>query len=220
MGKLGVLEVEKPSSNGVHLEKITIPQLELRNITFRIVGSAPLIVHAWSEKAKSMMRDKQAKKASRGKPVRDPQQDYLDSLYVIDPEAPTYGFPVIAFKAAAVNAATQVDAKKTHMRSAFHVVNGVTTHQGTLVPIAFENLVMREDMVRIGMGVADMRYRGEFQGWSCDLDIRYNARAISLEQLVALFNAAGFGVGVGEWRPEKDGMNGTFEVGEIFDGKQ
>lgn len=205
-----------PTTNG-ESQSIHIPQLELRTVRFRLVGTAPLIMHAWSEKAKSLMRDKQQKKASRGKAVRDPEQDYLDSMYVIDRKKGIYGFPAIAFKAAAVNAAVQVDAKKTHMRSSFHIVNGETTNQGTLVPIKYSKIVQREDMVRIGMGVADMRYRAEFQGWSADLDIRYNARMISLEQLIALFNAAGFGIGVGEWRPEKDGMNGTFSVGEIYD---
>jgi hypothetical protein len=220
---------EKPSTNGkaaasgngvATIEKVVVPQLELKTVTLQIVGTSPLIVHAWSEKAKTMMKDKQAKKASRGKPARDPQQDFRDSLYVIDPDKknPVYGVPIIAFKAAAVSAALDVDAKKTRMRAAFHVVNGVETPQGTLVPLKYDTLVMREDMVRVGMGVADLRYRGEFKGWSVNLSVKYNARAISLEQIVSLFNAAGFGVGVCEWRPEKDGMNGMFEVGDIYDG--
>jgi hypothetical protein len=29
---------------------------------------------------------------------------------------------------------------------------------------------------------------------------------------VNLFNVAGFAVGVGEWRPERDGSNGMFHV--------
>lgn len=218
MAKAGVIEVEKPSVNGktTVLKEIVIPQLEIKKITFRIVGTASLIVHAWSDKAKEMIRKKQAKEASRGRPIRDPKQDFLDSLYCIDREKPVYGFPAIAFKDAAVSAAIAVDAKKTHMRAAFHV-RGVETPQSELVPLEYEQLIMREDMVRVGMGTADLRYRGEFRKWHCDLPIRYNARAISLEQLVALFNAAGFGVGLGEWRPEKNGMSGTFEVGEIFD---
>jgi GntR family transcriptional regulator len=60
---------------------------------------------------------------------------------------------------------------------------------------------MREDMVRVGMGTADIRYRGEFTTWSMDLPIRYNARAVSVEQLVLIFDAGGFGTGIGEWRP-------------------
>jgi hypothetical protein len=71
---------------------------------------------------------------------------------------------------------------------------------------------MREDMVRIGMGTADLRYRGEFKTWATTLHIRYNARAMSMEQIVNLFNIGGFACGVGEWRPGRDGSNGMFHV--------
>ena len=70
---------------------------------------------------------------------------------------------------------------------------------------------MREDMVRVSM-TSDIRYRGEFRQWAVDLPLRFNAAALSLEQIVALFHVAGFSVGVGEWRPEKNGQYGTFEV--------
>ena len=67
-------------------------------------------------------------------------------------------------------------------------------------------------MVRVGMGTADLRYRGAFSSWSTELQVRYNADIISAEQLVHLFNTAGFAVGIGEWRPEKDGSWGMFHV--------
>lgn len=72
---------------------------------------------------------------------------------------------------------------------------------------------MREDMVRVGMGVADIRYRGEFKEWSATFQVKYNASAISLEQLVNLFNLGGFACGLGEWRPEKGGAFGMYHVG-------
>ena len=71
---------------------------------------------------------------------------------------------------------------------------------------------MREDMVRVGMGVADIRYRGEFKTWSAEFSVRYNASAISLEQLVNLFNLGGFACGIGEWRAEKGGTYGMYHV--------
>jgi len=71
---------------------------------------------------------------------------------------------------------------------------------------------MREDMVRVGMGTADIRYRGEFKKWAVELLIRHNARVLSAEQVANLFNTAGFAIGVGEWRPQRDGSFGMFHV--------
>ena len=213
-GAGAVLE-HAPEAPATEMTDLTVPSLDIKKVTLNIVGDSSLIVHAWSEKAKAMMRATQQKKAKTGKEARNPEADFKASLYTIDPAKPTYGFPAIAFKGAAVSAALQVQAKKTATRISFHVVNGIKTPQGDLIPLAYDDLVMREDMVRVGMGSADLRYRGEFIGWSCDLVVRFNARAISLEQIVTMFNAAGFGVGVGEWRPEKDGMNGMFHVDSV-----
>lgn len=70
-------------------------------------------------------------------------------------------------------------------------------------------------MVRIAMGTADIRHRAEFPLWAVKVPVTTNSSIISLEQLVNLFNIAGFGVGVGEWRPERDRHNGTWIVTEV-----
>jgi hypothetical protein len=60
---------------------------------------------------------------------------------------------------------------------------------------------MREDMVRVGMGTADIRYRGEFKSVARHVADFVQRERDLIEQIVNLFNIAGFGVGVGEWRP-------------------
>lgn len=197
-------------------ESIMIPELELKIFSLKIIGDSPLIMHAWSEKAKKEMLDKQMKKATKGREAKDPFIDFCDSMYWLSkkPEKPTmedvlsakYGFPVVAFKAAAVDGGFQsgVLSKKTTARGAFQIVGEMAEIKGTPE--------MREDMVRIGMGTADIRYRGEFKNWSTVLTIKYNERAMSLEQIVNLFNIGGFSCGVGEWRPQKDGSYGMFHV--------
>ena len=195
---------------------IDIPAIKIEEFFLKIVGDSPLISHAWDEKAKKMMLDKQMKKATSGKEAKDPFADFCNSLYWLTekPEKPTmedvlkarFGFPTIAFKAAAVDSGYQqgVLEKKTTARGAFHIIGEYAEINGTPE--------MREDMVRIGMGTADIRYRGEFKDWSTVLHIRYNANAMSVEQIVNLFNVAGFACGVGEWRPQKDGSYGCFHV--------
>lgn len=182
---------------------VTIPTPDLRDIRLRLRGTSPLISHRWSEKAKKEMLDKQMKKAKLAKAAKDPEQDFLDSLYV-HPDG-GYGFPAVAFKNAAVTAVTQVAGMtKVMARGAFHVLGELVKIEGEPTP--------REDMVRIGMGTADIRYRGEFQDWECELTVRYNAHVISADMIANLFQHAGFAVGIGEWRPEKDGSYGMFEL--------
>jgi len=183
-------------------EVVNLPGLAVDGVQLRLVGTSPLIVHKWSEKAKRQMLDKQMKKASQGKEAKNPEVDYRESLYIR--EDGSYGFPAVGFKAAAVRAGTYCDMKMVFLRGAFHV-------EGDLVKIDGEPK-MREDMVRVGMGTADIRYRPEFSEWSTTLQVVYNSRALAVEQIVNLFEVAGFAVGVGEWRPEKDGQFGRFRV--------
>ena len=70
---------------------------------------------------------------------------------------------------------------------------------------------MREDMVRLATGVADIRYRAMYPDWRTNVTVRFNSRVLSAEQIINLFNTAGFAVGVGEWRPlGKNGSTNTF----------
>lgn len=186
-------------------QEVKLAGLAIEGIRLRLVGTSPLIVHKWSEKAKKQMLDKQMKRASQGKAAKDPDQDYRESLYIRDDG--TYGFPAVAFKAAAVRAGTYCEMKMVFLRGAFHV-------EGDLVHVEGEPQ-RREDMVRVGMGTADIRYRPEFPKWATELEVSYNSRALAAEQIVNLFEIAGFAVGVGEWRPEKDGQFGRFRVEAI-----
>jgi hypothetical protein len=181
---------------------IELPELKKQSVQIRLVGDSPLIMHRFGEKARKQMLDKQMGKAKSGREAKDPEADYQESMYRTDDGAP--GFPAIAFKAAAVSAANDAGIQKVLARRAFHVA-------GEIIPIDGEP-IMREDVVRIGMGTADIRHRAEFKHWTVTLDVVFNAGIISLEQLINLFQIAGFGVGVGEWRPERDGTFGTFHV--------
>lgn len=201
---------------------VTIPAINIQYATIRVVGDSPLIVHKWSEKAKKEILDKQMKKAkTKGHDAKDPVRDFIESLYWIDgePEDKTeegfahaiesgarFGFPSVAFKASAVSAGYRsgVTKDKVSMNAAFHIDGELVEIKG--IP------EMREDMVRIGMGTADIRYRGMFSDWSATFRVKYNASAISLEQLVNLINLGGFACGLGEWRPEKGGQFGMFHV--------
>lgn len=204
-------------TNGKAETIVPLKQIDIRRFSIPIIGVTPLIVHKFSEKAKKQIEDKQQKKAKGAKEARDPNAEFLAALYTMpgsgEPGSPTaeYGIPAAGFKNAARSACRYVDGMAmTFARGAFHVLEDA----GGLVRIDYDEMRMREDTVRLcgPGGVLDLRYRPEFTGWRCVVQVRYNAAAISPEQIVNLFNVAGFSVGLCEWRPEKNGSYGMFEV--------
>lgn len=208
-------------------EVIEIKPIKEERVKIRIVGDTPLIMHAWSEKAKRMMLEAQMGKAKgKKKEAKNPVEDFINSMYWLTdmPAEMTedafydaisngarFGFPVTAIKQAAISAAYRMGWSKDKMslRGAFFI-DGT---DGDMVEIHSDVPEMREDMVRVGMGTSDIRYRGEFKNWYADLVIRYNTNGQhSLENIINIINAGGYICGIGEWRPEKDGQFGTFHV--------
>jgi hypothetical protein len=183
--------------------KIELPRIDIRRMEATIIGDSPLICHAWSAKAKKAMLDKHMKRARQKKEVRDPEAE-LEACFYRLPDGRA-GMPATAFKRAMVAACRFVDGvKMTELRGALHVVGELVAIEGASSP--------REDMVTVGLGKADLRFRPEFREWKATLAIDFNAAVISPEQIINLLTLAGFGVGIGEWRPERDGQYGRFHV--------
>lgn len=208
-------------------ELIAIKPIDIKLVKVRIVGDSPLIVHAWSEKAKKMMLDTQmgvTKTSAREK--KNPVADFINALYWLTekPEDGTeesfmkavkkgakWGFPVGAIKQAANSAAYRLKWVKNQME--LRGTYFLQSDYGGLAEIKGSIPEIREDMVRVGMGSADIRYRGEFKNWYMDLVLEYNASGgMSLEQIMNCINAGGYCCGIGEWRPEKDGTSGRFHI--------
>jgi len=188
-------------------EVITLPRMDIRELELKLIGDTPLISHAWGEKAIAQIEAAQGHKARTAKGPRKPKEEFEASLYKM-PNGDGYGYPAHVFKVAAVNACSHVDGvTKVLARGAFHV-------QGDMVQLSGSKPTMRRDMVRLRDGTATVRYRGEFKTWRVLLRIRYNANVLSAEEIVNLFNTAGFAIGIGDNRPQKSGNSfGLFHVG-------
>ena len=205
---------------------VTIKPLDIKVVPIRIVGDTPLIVHAWSEKAKKMMLDAQTKATkTKAKEARNPMDEFINSMYWLTPvpestedafvkavkKGAKWGFPVGAIKQAANSAAYRLGWVKNQMelRGAYFL----KTEFGDMAQIEGSVPEMREDMVRIGMGTADLRYRAEYKNWEMNMILQYNASGnLTIEQIINCINAGGYAVGIGEWRPERDGDFGRFHV--------
>ena len=126
-----------------------------------------------------------------------------------------HGFPIMAFKSATVKGGARLFGKSVKMTELRQLVtflsDGLCTDGTQLARLISDEPIMREDMVRVGMGTADIRYRAEYRNWSTILRVEYVPSVIDLSSVVALIDAGGTN-GVGEWRPEKSGSYGTYEV--------
>lgn len=220
---------------------VTMTPLKIAHVKGRIVGDTPLIVHAWSEKAKREMLEAQVggkQKIKKKRESKNPFDDFARALYwitpmptttVVDPgtEEPRevvteelfeeaiengakFGFPANSFKMAANAAAYRMGWVPNQMAlRGSYFLNA--EDGGFLVEIKGDKPMLREDMVRVGLGTADIRYRPIFENWYCDMILEYNqSGAMSLSDIINCINAGGYAVGVGEWRPEKDGQFGRF----------
>ena len=214
-------------------EIVEVRPLDMAQVTLHIVGDTPLIVHCWSEKAKRQMLEAQMGLAKgKKKPVKNPVEDFINSMYWLT-EKPAemteeafeeaiakgarFGFPVVGLKKAAISAAYRMgwSKDKVSLQGAFFLYGvGQLGDSGLdMLEIISDPPIMREDMVKVGLGTADLRYRGEFRNWSTDVILKYNKNGLySLENIVNMINAAGMVCGIGEWRVEKSGQNGMFRV--------
>lgn len=180
-------------------------------VTLRGRDGSPLVIHAFAEKAKQEIRDKQQKKAKKVREERNPQAESEAAKY-IDAQGRECA-PITAIKKAIITAATAFeDITKVGLRQAVFV-DSVVSPGASLVPIEdYEGNpvvgVMREDAVTIGINTRGLAYRPEYKTWQLRMRIEFNSRIVSEEQLLALVDQAGWGVGICEGRPERSSALG------------
>lgn len=119
------------------VELVEIRPIELRTVTLRIVGDTPLIMHAWSAKAKRQILEKELGiTKTKSREPKNPIEDFASSMYWLSPMpeeftaeemekalsgGARFGFPVTAFKMSAISAAYRMGWVKDKMglRGAF-----------------------------------------------------------------------------------------------------
>lgn len=194
------------------MTEIQISRIGTETVVVPIAGTMPLIMHNFSDKSKRQMLDAQQGRKSP-KVTRDPEAEYEAAFYRTKEG---YGFPVTAFKAATVGAARFYgkDVKMTDLRQFIFMRGEISPNDAQALVAIIGTPRMREDVVRLGgpSRSADLRYRPEFPEWSTVLEVTYVKSALSRDSVLSLIDAGGMGVGIGEWRPEKRGEFGTYQI--------
>lgn len=157
------------------------------------------------------MLEKQMKTAKGAKKARDPIAEVEAATYRL-PNG-KYGIPASGIKNCAVSACRFLDGvKMTQAKGAFFVLED---QDGLCALTVKGKPSIDERMVAIGNfgnKTKMVRFRPRFDEWSCTFKVIYDPDIVSAEQLLNLYERAGFSVGLCEYRPEKSGSMGMFRV--------
>jgi hypothetical protein len=186
-----------------------------------IVGTAPLVINAFSAKAREQIRAKQEKgsQAKKGAP-REPKdfQAAYEAAKHVSREG-WCGIPAPGFRNGLISACRLVGFKMTLAKlSLFIEADGFDGVDGTpLVRISKGEPKYVEHPVRNESGVADIRPRPMWaEGWEACVRIRWDASQFSVQDVLNLMARVGAQVGIGEGRPDSKnsaGMGwGLFDV--------
>jgi hypothetical protein len=191
------------AAEGASYGSVVIRQPEVYSVALEVTGTATLIQNNFGQKTvEQLLAKHMGISVSREK--KKPRE-LTEAAKIVNMDGKVC-LPPVAFKKGMLTAASQIKSlKKTHLRTGLFV-------EGSSIPITYESYVPRMDMVRTqGIGrTPDVRFRPSFDGWKARLIIQF-ADAFAVQTIVDLLNRAGK-VGVGEWRPEKDGTFGTYRV--------
>ena len=202
-------------------QAVTITPPNIQAVVFTIEGTAPLVIHRFSAKAKNMMIDKMregstAKKGKKREPL-DEKETFIASRYIS--KQGWDGFNVASIRCAIISACRLVGFKMTLAKlSVFVVSDGVDElePQFGLIKILGCNPVMQQDVARVETGQAYVTIRAAYHNWSAKIKIRFDADQFTVKDVSNLLARAGEQVGIGEGRPDSKnsaGMGwGTFRI--------
>lgn len=204
------MATKKTKSTEVETSKILIKPIAIQTVSFAIKqrGESPLVCHSWSDKALRQMRLTAAERKKVAKVARDPEAEATGATYYTTDGQ--IGISAMAIKSSLLHAAHKDYGipRTTVMKAIFLKCPDASGN----LPLEYSEMAVREDCVRVGNGQTDLRYRPEFHGWRVDVSFEIDTRVLTPDDLINLANNAGFGVGICEWRPEKGGEWGRFEV--------
>lgn len=187
---------------------ILIPDIQTTELEVDIVGRTSLLVKRFDEKTQNDIADKQAGTASRSKAPRNPPEECERARIKNDKGEDCV--KAIWFKKGMAAMGGYFGIPRGNVEQGVYVT-------GDLIPIKYagKKPTMNTARVRVGQGgmaKTSLAYRPEFPGWSCKLRIGFDASVLTPHQVISLLAHAGSKNGIGEWRPQKGGDYGRFDV--------
>ncbi len=194
---------------------INIPQPNIIVVHAELRGVEPgLILNPFGRKAEAALLGSMQKSKPKLRSDKDPDKEYKERLQevTIDKKKDLYWITLLAFKNAMTRGAKSIDKlSMTDMRAGVFVEHDGVSENGkpaayiTGTPSKFTCHVKNKQS-------ADLRTRVLLRDWSYTLKFSVDTSMISVDQAVSSLVNAGVGCGVGDWRPEKSGVHGRWEV--------
>jgi hypothetical protein len=197
--------------------EIKAPHFEIMEL--RIEGTAPLVQHKFSAKARNqIIATQQAGSQAKGKRVREPKDFdavYQGAMHIA--KDGWCGIPAGAFRNAMISACRTVGYKMTHAKlAAFVLADGYEEDDGTPLIRIYGEPKRHTTYARNDNGSVDIRVRPMWDEWHALVRIRYDADMFSAGDVANLMMRVGMQVGIGEGRPDSKnsaGMGwGTFSI--------
>lgn len=184
---------------------IAAPKFAVISVPIRGSAGSPLVVHAFSQKARATMRETQeAGSVAKKNRKREPKD--FDNLFQQAKHVSRDGWEGVAaaaFRGALISACRLVGFKMTIGKlSVFVEADGVSRLDGTPLVRVNGEAVPFEAMVRNANGSADIRVRPRYDDWSAVVRVRFDRDQMSEEDICNLIFRAGAQVGICEGRPD------------------
>jgi|SRR6516164_247514 hypothetical protein len=192
-------------------ERVAIPAPKFRVIELKVKGSAPFVMHKFSQKARNqIIATQKAGGQAKGKKVREPKD--FDEVYAgamhLSPEG-WCGVPAGAFRNAMISACRTVGYKMTHAKlAAFVLADGYDRDDETPLVRIYGEPRRHTTYARNDNGSVDIRVRPMWKTWTMMVRIRYDADMFAQEDIYNLMMRVGQQVGIGEGRPDSKNSAG------------
>ena len=191
-------------------------RIRVRGVTPLLMdnGAAGLDTRSAANIEKAQIAKKTGSNRTVADEVRLRELECFVSLYLDDDGAPT--LPAAAFR-------KNIESAARKLRQGAQVREGLIVEEveefdydRSLGTTAAELALSAQFTVGVGVGRGRvLRTRARFDNWAATFRIDVDPELVDREQLLVWLDIGGRRLGVGNWRPEKSGVFGRFEVEHI-----
>ena len=200
--------------NTVKAMGLSIESLQQTEVSFKIIGTAPLIYNSMSLKAqKTLLMGAAKKTAAEKKEIKhNPEEEFVDSCYINGTNGSYLSFPSTGIKRGMATAALETaGVTKASINRGIYVVGEHINVWGK--PYMNMSVVRSSDINR----TPDIRTRAKLPNWCTEVTVRYINPTFSQLDITALLVNAGTLCGLGDWRIEKGGPMGGYRIVQTKD---